>query len=341
MAITGHTGFKGSWLTFWLARRGATVSGYSLKPNTEPSLFEQLDLSEIAQTRIGDIRDRFVVQSWLREVKPDVVFHLAAQPLVLPSYHHPHDTWMVNVVGTINLLEGLRNLDQKCAVVVVTSDKVYQQIGGTKRFLETDQLGGRDPYSSSKAAVELAVSSWRDSFFSADSAIRIATARAGNVLGGGDWARHRVIPDLVRALISQKTLQVRKPSAIRPWQHVLDPLAGYIRLAEKLFSESGEELASAFNFGPDVSQRISVQQLIEVATSHWSGQWQVTEDNQKELEEQELCLSSTKAKKLLGWESKWSFEKTILETIAWYRAMHSGTSARDLCDSQLKKYWEA
>ena len=230
VAITGHTGFKGSWLTFWLARRGATVSGYSLKPNTEPSLFEQLDLSEIAQTRIGDIRDRFVVQSWLREVKPDVVFHLAAQPLVLPSYHHPHDTWMVNVVGTINLLEGLRNLDQKCAVVVVTSDKVYQQIGGTKRFSETDQLGGRDPYSSSKAAVELAVSSWRDSFFSADSAIRIATARAGNVLGGGDWARHRVIPDLVRALISQKTLQVRKPSAIRPWQHVLEPLSGYLWL---------------------------------------------------------------------------------------------------------------
>jgi len=299
--LTGHTGFKGSWLTLWLTSLGARVFGYALKPDTVPSLFQQLKLEGEIDHRIADIRDLDAVRERVRNVKPHVVFHMAAQPLVRRSYAEPIETWQTNVMGTVHLLDSLRAADWPCAVVIVTTDKVYENREWVHSYRETDRLGGHDPYSSSKASCELAVDSWRKSFFGDGSPVRIATARAGNVIGGGDWAEDRIFPDLARAIAACRPLVVRNPESVRPWQHVLDPLSGYLRLAERLFTCEEPQYQSAFNFGPDSTAARSVGELVEVAFANWPGETGGPPSSNQPHEARMLALECLKARQILGW----------------------------------------
>ena len=336
--VTGHTGFKGSWLSLWLTELGATVHGLALPPDTTPALFNQLDLAASVDHFVGDIRNAELVADRVWRVQPDVVFHLAAQPLVRRSYSEPALTWETNVMGTVHVLEALRSLDNLCAVVVVTTDKVYENREWLHAYRETDRLGGHDPYSSSKSAAELAVASWRSSFFTDSSGIRVATARAGNVIGGGDWAADRVVPDLVRALTSGKPVQVRNPGSVRPWQHVLEPLSGYLLLAEKLYLSGSVLLQDAFNFGPGFDGFRTVGELVTECLRWWPGQWDRSESPGDPHEAGLLTLATEKANSLLGWQPRWSFAEGVEHTIAWYMQFDSGTNLRCLCDEQLLKY---
>ncbi len=322
--VTGHTGFKGAWLTLWLAEQGAAVTGVALEPATEPALFTQLGLAERIDHRIADIRDRAGLARIVAEAQPQVVFHMAAQALVLDSYREPSGTWDTNVTGTVNLLEALRTLpgqDGPVAVVVVTTDKVYENPEDGRPFSEDAPLGGHDPYSASKAACEIAVSSWRRAFFRAGGAdrIRIATARAGNVVGGGDWAENRLLPDLARAFAEGAVLKVRNPQAVRPWQHVLDPLAGYMTLAEALATSADPAFQDAFNFGPDGAAARPVAQVLEAACAHWPGRWVAETPPDAPHEAGVLTLATDRARDRLGWRPRWDFARTIRETVTWYR----------------------
>lgn len=336
--VTGHTGFKGSWLALWLVELGAKVFGYALEPDTNPSLFQQLGLERDIDHLIADIRDSAAVASRVASVRPDVVFHLAAQPLVRRSYADPLLTWQTNVMGTVHLLEALRRLDEPCAVVVVTTDKVYENRETCQAFSETDRLGGHDPYSSSKAACELAVDSWRKSFFPANSPVRIATARAGNVIGGGDWAEDRIVPDLVRALAAGRPVIVRNPNSVRPWQHVLDPLSGYMRLAELLCTSEELQYQSAFNFGPDASGARAVRDLVELAFAAWPGSLELAANGPTPHEAQVLTLANTKAQALLGWTPTWSFDTAVHTTVAWYREAYDGNDVRCLANDEVNNF---
>nr|VFK29608.1 MAG: CDP-glucose 4,6-dehydratase [Candidatus Kentron sp. MB]VFK33725.1 MAG: CDP-glucose 4,6-dehydratase [Candidatus Kentron sp. MB]VFK76321.1 MAG: CDP-glucose 4,6-dehydratase [Candidatus Kentron sp. MB] len=336
--LTGHTGFKGSWLALWLLRMGAEVYGYALEPDTDPALFEQLALRQDVDHCIGDIRDADTLNARVQDVQPDIVFHLAAQPLVLHSYDEPRSTWQTNVMGSINLLEALRQLENRCAVVMVTTDKVYENRDWAFAYREIDPLGGHDPYSASKAGMELATSSWRRSFFATESPIRIASARAGNVIGGGDWATNRILPDIVRALIADHRIAVRNPNAVRPWQHVLEPLFGYIRLAEGLYAEGSFALESAFNFGPEARDCRTVKELVETVLALWSGNWRDASDPTAPHEAELLTLSIEKARANLGWAPRWCFEDAIRHTVDWYRSVNQGTQARDISSEQIEIY---
>jgi len=336
--LTGHTGFKGSWLSLWLAALGARVAGYALEPETTPSLFEQLRLRDTIDHSIADIRDLSAVRRRVAEVRPDVVFHMAAQPLVRRSYTEPVLTWQTNVMGTAHLLDALRDADQQCAVVIVTTDKVYENREWLHAYRETDRLGGHDPYSSSKAACELAVDSWRNSFFCSGSPVRIATARAGNVIGGGDWAEDRIMPDLARAIAAGRPLVVRNPDSVRPWQHVLDPLAGYMRLAERLFASDDLRYQSAFNFGPDASGARTVRELVDLAFSTWPGTLEAPPAGPAHHEAQLLTLANTKAGTMLGWTPTWGFNEAVGATVGWYRAHHHGATARELAVSDIQRF---
>lgn len=336
--VTGHTGFKGSWLSLWLAQMGADPFGYALEPDTTPSLFVQLGLERRIDHLIADIRDGDAVRKRVDLIKPDVVFHLAAQPLVRHSYREPLRTWNVNVMGTAHLLDGLRGLDKTCAVVVVTTDKVYENREWIHPYRETDRLGGYDPYSASKAAAELVASSYRQSFFGADAPVRIATARAGNVIGGGDWAEDRIVPDMIRALALGAEVAVRNPDAVRPWQHVLEPLSGYLRLAQNLYEKNDELLQSCFNFGPHAGDSRTVRQLVEGALAHWPGVWQDVSDPTAVHEAGLLNLDISKAQALLGWEPRWDFNASIRETIEWHRAVHGGQSPLDATLAQIRMF---
>ena len=327
--ITGHTGFKGSWLSLWLCLLGAKVYGFSLKPETQPSLFKQLSLDKkIEDHRIADITNFQAISSYVKEVEPEIVFHMAAQPLVRESYIKPLLTWQVNVQGSLNLLESLKTINQTCSVVVVTTDKVYKNIGSDKGYEETDRLGGHDPYSSSKAALELAISSWRASFCGnkvhQNKYLAIATARAGNVIGGGDWALDRLFPDAVRALSKKKKIIVRNPDYNRPWQHVLEPLSGYLVLGRKLFEEKAalsneiSNYTDSFNFGPDMESNKTVKEVIEKIIMHWKGSWTRDSDINAFHEAEKLNLNINKAKTLLKWHPKWDFDYTIKKTVNWY-----------------------
>lgn len=338
--VTGHTGFKGAWLTLWLASLGARVTGYALEPDTQPSLFEQLGLSHEIDHCIADVRDLATLYQHVDRIRPDVVFHMAAQPLVRRSYAEPILTWQTNVMGTANLLDALRDADHLCAVVVVTTDKVYENRESIKPYLETDRLGGHDPYSSSKAASELAVDSWRNSFFLGSSSVRIATARAGNVIGGGDWAKDRIVPDMVRAIATGLPLVVRNPDSIRPWQHVLDPLSGYMRLAERLFACSDPCYQSAFNFGPASSEARTVRDLVDHAFSVWPGNVAAAPDRSTHHEARLLTLDNTKAKNVLGWEPTWAFEKAVHASVAWYRDALSSNGVRQLTLADIQEFTE-
>nr|VFJ92099.1 MAG: CDP-glucose 4,6-dehydratase [Candidatus Kentron sp. LFY] len=336
--LTGHTGFKGSWLSLWLLQMGAKVHGYALEPDTNPALFQQLGLEQDVDHYIGDIRDAQGLDARVRDVRPEVVLHLAAQPLVLRSYDEPSLTWQTNVMGSINLLEALRRLENRCAVVMVTTDKVYENREWEFAYREIDRLGGHDPYSSSKAGMELAVSSWRRSFFANRSSKYIATARAGNVIGGGDWASNRILPDIARALASGRSVAVRNPNAVRPWQHVLEPLSGYLRLAERLYLEGASTFESAFNFGPEAGDCRTVRDLVETALEIWPGNWHDASDPRAPHEAGLLTLSIEKARAMLAWAPRWRFVDAVRHTIDWYRMVDQGTPARDISLTQIQAY---
>ena len=339
VAITGHTGFKGSWLAFWLNDLCAEVSGYSLPPEVQPALYTELDLSAKFGHELADIRDAKKLSTWVLEKKPEVVFHLAAQPLVLRSYQEARVTWETNVLGTINLLEAIRQMESPCVVLVITTDKVYQNFGRAHAFKEGDRLGGEDPYSSSKAAVELAVHSWRTSFFQCSPEVRVATARAGNVIGGGDWAVDRIVPDLARSLSEQRPVVVRNPDSVRPWQHVLDPLSGYLRLAEELHRNPNRDLQGSFNFGPGPDDFRTVRHLVEECLSHWTGKWAINPEPQQIIEKTQLRLNCEKAHSLLDWEPRLTFSDAIKQTMDWYRSFYEKKiDSSQLCRRQIAEF---
>lgn len=319
--VTGHTGFKGAWLTLWLLHRGANVAGIGLAPETTPALFDQLNLGDEIDHRLIDIRDAGALRAAVDDSKPDIVFHLAAQALVRRGYREPVETWATNVMGTVHVLEALRALSRPCAAVLITTDKVYENREWEFGYRETDQLGGYDPYSASKAACEIAIASWRRSYLGTGQPVRVASARAGNVVGGGDWAQDRIVPDLMRALSAGLPLSLRNPSATRPWQHVLEPLAGYMLLAEKLYAAAAASpFEDAFNFGPEAEAERSVRDLVTTALAYWpGGSWIDASDPNAPHEAGRLALDIDRARGRLGWRPRWNFERTVAETVTWYR----------------------
>lgn len=317
--LTGHTGFKGAWLAHWLLLRGAQVHGLALAPDTQPALFDQLGLAARMDHAIGDIRDPAVVQRRVHEVAPEVVFHLAAQALVRASYSAPAETFATNVMGTVHVMDALRVAAKPCALVVITTDKVYENREWCHAYRETDALGGHDPYSASKAACEIAVASYRRAFF-AQGPVAIGVARAGNVIGGGDWAQDRIVPDFIRAGLSGQPLALRNPQALRPWQHVLDPLAGYMTLAERLVLGDAQA-QDAFNFGPDSADQRSVGRLLQAAQQHWPVDWTDASDPNAVHEAGLLALTIDKARSVLDWQPRWRFDQAVARTIGWYRAV--------------------
>jgi len=314
--LTGHTGFKGSWLALWLKHLGAKITGLGLTPNSTPSHWDLLNL-DIDDRRV-DIRDFKAVSDTVNSSSPEIVFHLAAQPLVRRSYKNPLETWSTNVIGTANILEACRQTSGVRAIVVVTTDKCYENQEKEFGYREEDRLGGRDPYSASKASAELVVSSYRDSFFNHKSGPLLASARAGNVIGGGDWSEDRLIPDLVRAINKEEMLKVRYPKATRPWQHVLEPLSGYLCLGQKLL-EGKREFAEAWNFGPNGSGNLTVEMILSHLKEQWSSvNWQIIDSPQLH-EEKLLQLNSNKAFQILNWKPVWSFQQGLSATVEWYK----------------------
>jgi CDP-glucose 4,6-dehydratase len=319
--VTGHTGFKGSWLTLWLLELGANVIGYSLDPPTECNLFNLYNLKDSITHIHADIRDYKKLSETISEHRPDVIFHLAAQPLVLESYISPKETFDINVGGTVNLLEATRHHPFVKAVVTITTDKVYDNKEWLWGYRETDTLGGKDPYSASKAMAEMAVASYRNSFFKGSlSTTAIASARAGNVIGGGDFADNRLVPDAIRALIDDKPIKVRNPNSIRPWLHVLDALSGYLLLAANML-EDKELYSEAWNFGPVANEAITCKQLIEKTIDCWgSGSWVDTSNPNASKESQLLRINWEKAATKLNWSPTYNWEEALQDTIHWYKA---------------------
>jgi CDP-glucose 4,6-dehydratase len=334
--VTGHTGFKGGWLALWLAARGARVHGFALDPPTEPSFFSACRLSRrLAEDRRGDVRDADGLAECLRAARPEIVFHLAAQPLVRRSYREPAETFDVNVLGTVRLLEAIRACDAVRAVVVVTTDKVYDNREWEWAYREPEPLGGADPYSASKACTELVCASYRHSFL-ASSGVRLATARAGNVIGGGDWAADRLVPDFLRALDAGAPLAVRSPSAVRPWQHVLEPLAGYLLLGARLLEAEGDagDLAGAWNFGPAESDDRTVGWLAERLCRAAGVAWE-QDDAEHPHEAGLLRLDSSKARRRLGWRPRWNLEEAVERTVAWHLAWRRGADMAEVSQAQI------
>ena len=335
--ITGHTGFKGSWLTLWLKNLGADVCGYALLPESEPNLFANLNLAKQIKSVIGDVRDLPAFEKVLKDFQPEIIFHLAAQSLVRKSYREPIGTYTTNVVGTINILEAARKTDFVKSIVIITTDKVYENKEWYWAYRENERLGGFDPYSNSKACAELAVSAYRNSFFS-DSDCLIATARAGNVIGGGDWSEDRLLPDVFRSVIFGEKLEIRNPHSIRPWQHVLEPLAGYLKLAEKLFG--GEKsFAEAWNFGSDEEDAKSVGWILDEIKQIWNApvNWEIAQGEQPH-EARLLKLDSAKAKNELGWLPKLTLPEAINLTTEWYRAFKDKSNMAETTRRQIKFY---
>ncbi len=334
--VTGHTGFKGGWLCLWLQRLGARVCGYGLPPDTRPSLFDLARVGDGMDSLIGDIRDAAALESALARTRPAVVFHLAAQPLVRRSYREPQYTFSANVMGTVNLLEAVRKSDTVRVCQIITTDKCYENRESDTPYRETDALGGHDPYSGSKACAELAAAVWRRSFL-AGKGISLATARAGNVIGGGDWSEDRIVPDFVRALEAGRPLGVRNARAIRPWQHVLEPLSGYLWLARRQWEAPGD-FAEAWNFGPDERGVLTVGQLADRLVAHWgAGGWECRDETEAPHEAGILRLDISKARERLAWRPVLDPEDTVRMTAGWYRA-RGGGEARALCEGQIAEY---
>jgi len=340
--ITGHTGFKGAWLALWLSELGAKVVGYALQPPTTPSLFRAIGLDRKLISIIGDIRDRKALHAVLKRHQPEVVFHLAAQSLVRRSYASPVETYEANLMGTVNILEACRGIAPLRTIVVVTSDKCYENKGLIQGHREEDPLGGHDPYSSSKACAELIVDAYRRSFFAGKKrqrhCIGLATARAGNVIGGGDWAEDRLVPDCMRAFSKNKAVIIRYPDAVRPWQYVLEPLYGYLSLARHLFFR-GVEFSGAWNFGPNKSNAKPVQYLLEKIAGLWgsSAIWKIEKCGRLH-EAHHLWLNCSKAKTKLGWRPLWRLPTALKNTVYWYQSFYAKKDVERLCLTQIENF---
>ena len=338
--VTGDTGFKGSWLSLWLHLAGAEVFGYALAPESEQSHFNQLGLTELIKHQDGDIRDSVSLNRFFCDSQPEIVFHLAAQALVRRSYLDPKMTYDTNIGGAVNLMDAVKITDSIRSLIFVTSDKCYKNKEVRNGYRETDELGGRDPYSASKAAAELVFSSSFDSFLSKRENFGAATVRAGNVIGGGDWAEDRIIPDCIRALSASKPITLRYPNATRPWQHVLEPLSGYIQLAHFLI-ESPALFNGAWNFGPNESDAHSVHDVAKQAVNIWgSGEIEIVSDKTQMHEAGLLHLNCDKARKEMNWHPRWDFMQTMSNTVSWYRDVNKGESVREISQSQITKYME-
>ncbi|MEI6719873.1 MAG: CDP-glucose 4,6-dehydratase [Betaproteobacteria bacterium] len=342
--VTGHTGFKGGWLSLWLQKNGADVLGYALAPPTNPSLFESANVARGMQSVIGDIRDYDAVAKVMAGFRPEVVFHLAAQSLVIPSYADPIGTYATNVMGTVHLLEAARVAANPRAFVVVTSDKCYENSEWVWGYRESDPMGGRDPYSNSKGCAELVTAAFRQSYFSAPAAaasptMALASARAGNVIGGGDWATDRLVPDFIRAMGKGEAIRVRRPKATRPWQHVLEPLSGYIRLAERLLGRDSAGFASGWNFGPAEADTMSVADLVQILCARWGADASFTLDEGDHPHEAMLLkLDCSKSRALLGWRPRLGVNSAIAWTVDWHKAQHTGADMRAFTLSQIEQF---
>lgn len=340
--VTGHTGFKGSWLCLWLQQLGAKVTGYALQPPTNPSLFEVAQVAQGMTSIIGDIRDSTILNDAMRQATPDIVIHMAAQPLVRRSYVDPVETYFTNVMGTVYLLEAIRRTPSVRAVINVTTDKCYENKEWVWGYRENEPMGGFDPYSSSKGCSELVTAAYRNSFFNlekhSEHQVALATARAGNVIGGGDWAEDRLIPDIMRAIQNGQSVNIRNPHATRPWQHVLEPLSGYLVLGEKLYTQ-GPAFAEAFNFGPAEEDAKPVQWIVEQLTQQWGdgAAWHL-DGSTHPHEAHYLKLNCSKARATLGWIPRWHLCQTLQAIIAWHKADHQGQDMRALCLQQINNY---
>ena len=340
--VTGHTGFKGGWLCQWLLGMGAEVTGLALPPHTTPNLFDLLDLKRHLRHVEGDLRDAAVAQRVVAETRPDIVLHLAAQPLVRKSYAEPRLTWETNVLGTLHLLEAMRTAPSARACVVVTTDKCYENIGSGQAFRESDPLGGHDPYSASKAACEILVASYRRCWFAHADGMRLASARAGNVVGGGDWSADRLVSDFVRNVLAGRPLVLRNPTAVRPWQHVLEPLAGYLLLAARLMDDDGDGFAEGWNFGPSADSCIPVQAVADLLVKAWGrGEVQVRRDSAQPHEAAHLVLDCRKARERLGWHGVWDVATAIAMLAYWHQAVLDGRDAVAVTTGQIDQYLQA
>lgn len=341
--VTGHTGFKGSWLSILLHRLGADVYGYALKPNTTPSLYELAKVEQIVNSTIGDIRDYDLLLKTLREVQPEVIIHMAAQPLVRESYRNPRETYEINVMGTVNLFDAVRQLACVKAILNVTTDKCYDNKEWHWGYRENEPLGGYDPYSNSKGCSELVTTSFRSSFFNAKEypkhGVALASARAGNVIGGGDWAEDRLIPDFIRAIMHGDKVKIRSPYAIRPWQHVLEPLTGYLTLCEKLYNY-GSAFAEGWNFGPDDNDAKNVEWITNRICEMWNNGASYELDTTPQPHEANyLKLDCSKAKAMLGWYPRWNIETTLQMIVDWNKAYLQNADMRGICFNQIDEYF--
>lgn len=345
--LTGHTGFMGSWLAAWLLRRGARVWGYSLAPPTSPSAYEATRLGpRLAADVRGDVRDADAVAAALDEADPDVILHLAAQPLVRRSYREPVGTFSANVMGTAQVLDAVRRRGRPCAVVVATTDKCYEPHPDGAPHVETDRLGGHDPYAASKAAAELVVDAWRRSYFPPEELARhgvsLASVRAGNAIGGGDWAEDRILPDAVRAALADRPLELRMPGAVRPWQHVLEPLSGYLALARRMLAAPSAEWCAGWNFAPDDATSASVGELVDRFAAGWPRVRPVVVGAAGQPHETRfLRLDAQAARRRLGWRPAWTWGEAADRAAAWYRAFHEGADAAVLVERDLQDHEEA
>jgi len=340
--ITGHTGFKGSWLCLWLHKLGAKVTGYALNPPTTPSLFELCDISELVNSVIADIREKDKLAQAMLAASPEIVIHMAAQPLVRESYKNPVETYEVNVMGTVNLFEAVRRCKGIKVVINVTTDKCYENKEWIWGYRENEPMGGYDPYSNSKACSELVTAAYRNSFFNlsdyANHGVALASARAGNVIGGGDWAADRLIPDCIRALLKGEKIVIRNPNAIRPWQHVLEPLGGYLLLAKRLY-EHGSKYAEGWNFGPDDTDAKPVEWIVNTMCKKWGQDaFYETDKGDHPHEARYLKLDCSKAKAELGWAPRWSLEKAIDTIIEWTKSYNKNKDLREACLEQIEAY---
>ena len=334
--ITGHTGFKGSWLTFLLDQTGSITKGYSLKPSTNPSLYNSLKFSNKHESVISDIRNINSLKKEIKNFKPDFIFHLAAQPLVIDSYKIPRDTFEINFNGTLNLLESVRELGIDCVLVLITTDKVYENYELNVSFKEEDKLGGNDPYSASKAASEILIKSYYESFF-VESKIKLASARAGNVIGGGDWSENRLIPDIIRSIFENKKLIIRNPKSTRPWQHVLESINGYLNLGYALTYEK-QKFIGSLNFGPEIGDNKSVEEILKIIKKLG---FKLEVKYEKKLDQKEskfLSLNVDKAKKMLNWKPKWNSQESLYQTLIWYKEFYNGSNPNSLLKNQFNEY---
>ncbi len=341
--LTGHTGFKGGWLSLWLGSMGAKVTGYALAPNTTPNLFDVLDIdSLIEKSHIADIRDLAALQKAMSSAKPDVLIHMAAQPLVRYSYANPVETYATNVMGAVHVLESARSIDSVRATVVVTTDKCYENKEWVWGYRENEPMGGYDPYSNSKGCAELVTSAYRQSYFSEPNSInKVASARAGNVIGGGDWSEDRLIPDAIKAFEANKPLMIRNPLATRPWQHVLEPLSGYLILAQALY-EQGSPFASGWNFGPRDEDNRAVQEVADLLISGWGDAARWEKEGAKQPHEANLLkLDCSKARTQLGWIPKWKLETALQKIVKWQKAYQTKENMQELSLAQINDYMSA